>query len=121
MEEGFLFFVFQKSEEEKETNSKMTNTDQSPTDEPVSESTRADGFHNNDAHDQGGTHAYTRVLNESEFADFFHMIMHEIEMQRQPQTVGASNKAIRQIPNVALTAEDLTDETNRECCICMEE
>ena len=33
----------------------------------------------------------------------------------------ASQKAMRQIPTVALCAEDLTDENNRECCICFEE
>jgi len=33
----------------------------------------------------------------------------------------ASQKALRQIPTVALCAEDLTDENNRECCICFEE
>lgn len=33
----------------------------------------------------------------------------------------ASQKALRQIPTVALCAEDLSDENNRECCICFEE
>ena len=33
----------------------------------------------------------------------------------------ASQKAIRQIPMIQVTSEDLTDDTNRECCICLEE
>ena len=33
----------------------------------------------------------------------------------------ASRKTIRQIPTVVVTPEDLVDETNRECCICLEE
>merc|ERR1740129_2725667 len=33
----------------------------------------------------------------------------------------ANKKAIRQIPTVALCAEDLMDENNRECVICFEE
>lgn len=33
----------------------------------------------------------------------------------------ASRKTIRQLPTVVVTPEDLVDETNRECCICLEE
>lgn len=32
----------------------------------------------------------------------------------------ASCKAIRQLPTVTVTPEDLVDENNRECCICFE-
>lgn len=32
----------------------------------------------------------------------------------------ASGKALRQLPTVTVTAEDLVDENNRECCICLE-
>ncbi len=32
----------------------------------------------------------------------------------------ASCKAIRQLPTVIVTPEDLVDENNRECCICLE-
>ena len=33
----------------------------------------------------------------------------------------ASNKAIRTLPIVTVTPEDLVDENNRECCICFDE
>lgn len=33
----------------------------------------------------------------------------------------ASAKAIRQLPTVIVTPQDLVDENNRECCICLEE
>ncbi|KAL3945753.1 MAG: hypothetical protein SGBAC_000141 [Bacillariaceae sp.] len=32
----------------------------------------------------------------------------------------ASAKAIRQLPTICVTTEDLVDENNRECCICLE-
>ena len=32
----------------------------------------------------------------------------------------ASKRAIRQLPIVKVTPEDLVDENNRECCICLE-
>ena len=33
----------------------------------------------------------------------------------------ASAKALRQLPTVKVAPEDLVDENNRECCICLEE
>jgi hypothetical protein len=33
----------------------------------------------------------------------------------------ASTKALRQLPIVTVAPEDLVDENNRECCICLEE
>jgi len=36
-------------------------------------------------------------------------------------TPAASERAIRQIPTVAVTQEDLIDENNRSCCICFDE
>ena len=33
----------------------------------------------------------------------------------------ASLKALRQLPLVKVAPEDLVDENNRECCICLEE
>lgn len=33
----------------------------------------------------------------------------------------ADSKAIRQLPVVSVSPEDLVDENNRECCICFEE
>lgn len=33
----------------------------------------------------------------------------------------ASSKALRQLPTVVVSPEDLIDESNRECCICLEE
>lgn len=32
-----------------------------------------------------------------------------------------SRKALRQLPTVTVAPEDLVDENNRECCICLEE
>jgi len=47
-------------------------------------------------------------------------------LQQEPGTRNsapppASQNAIRLIPIVAITAEDLVDENNRECCICFDE
>eukprot|EP00934_Nitzschia_sp_Nitz4_P008036 Nitzschia sp. Nitz4//scaffold290_size23356//3169//5117//NITZ4_008486-RA/size23356-augustus-gene-0.33-mRNA-1//1//CDS//3329546087//8026//frame0 len=36
------------------------------------------------------------------------------------RTPPASARAIRQLPTIVVTPEDLVDETNRECCICLE-
>ena len=36
-------------------------------------------------------------------------------------TPPASQRSIRQLPTVAVSAEDLVDENNRSCCICFEE
>ena len=33
----------------------------------------------------------------------------------------ASLKALRQLPIIKVAPEDLVDENNRECCICLEE
>jgi hypothetical protein len=33
----------------------------------------------------------------------------------------ASAAALRQLPTISVTAEDLVDPSNRECCICFEE
>ena len=33
----------------------------------------------------------------------------------------ASKRALRQIPTIVVTPDDLIDESNRECCICLEE
>ena len=33
----------------------------------------------------------------------------------------ASSKAIRQLPTIQVTAEDLVEPSNRECCICLDE
>lgn len=42
-------------------------------------------------------------------------------MQSQPpQPVAASHNAIRQLPIVKVSREDLIDPCNRECCICLE-
>ena len=36
-------------------------------------------------------------------------------------TPPASERAIRQLPTVSVTQEDLIDENNRACCICFDE
>jgi hypothetical protein len=43
------------------------------------------------------------------------------EQQRDPPPAPASRKAVRQLPTVVVTPEDLVDPNNRECCICLEE
>jgi len=46
------------------------------------------------------------------------------QQQQTPSTTKpppASKKAIRQLPTVTVTPEDLVDENNRECCICLDE
>ncbi len=41
--------------------------------------------------------------------------------QANPQRIPpASARAIRQLPTILVTPEDLVDENNRECCICLE-
>lgn len=42
---------------------------------------------------------------------------HAVNPNRIPP---ASARAIRQLPTIAVAPEDLVDENNRECCICME-
>jgi hypothetical protein len=42
------------------------------------------------------------------------------EQQRDPPPAPASSKAVRQLPTVVVTPEDLVDPNNRECCICLE-
>ena len=45
-----------------------------------------------------------------------------LEEQQEPRgPPPASRRAIRQLPTVMVTSEDLVDENNRECCICFEE
>jgi len=42
--------------------------------------------------------------------------------QQQPSAIPpASLSALRQLPTIVVTPEDLVDPTNRECCICFEE
>ena len=46
------------------------------------------------------------------------------QMPMQQGTPGpppASDAALRQLPTISVTAEDLVDPCNRECCICFEE
>ena len=48
----------------------------------------------------------------------------EHQQQQQPQRSGpppASTAALRQLPTILVTAEDLVEPSNRECCICFEE
>jgi len=43
---------------------------------------------------------------------------------QNPNSTGpppASQKAIRQLPTIQVAAQDLMDESNRECCICFED
>jgi hypothetical protein len=45
-------------------------------------------------------------------------------LQQQQQESGApppaTTKAIRTLPTVMVTPQDLVDENNRQCCICFE-
>lgn len=44
-----------------------------------------------------------------------------VPMQQNPQGAPpASARAIRQLPTICVKPEDLVDESNRECCICLE-
>eukprot|EP00980_Cylindrotheca_fusiformis_P008770 scaffold1869_cov122-Cylindrotheca_fusiformis.AAC.32 len=49
------------------------------------------------------------------------------QQNRGPQHDGvqvtppASSRAIRQLPTIRVSPEDLVDPSNRECCICLEE
>jgi len=43
------------------------------------------------------------------------------EVQQQGAPPSASRTAIRQLPTVMVSSEDLVDENNRECCICFDE
>ena len=47
------------------------------------------------------------------------------QQQQQQQPPGgpppASGSALRQLPTISVTAEDLVEPSNRECCICFEE
>jgi hypothetical protein len=42
------------------------------------------------------------------------------QQSQPPQPVAASHQAIRQLPTVKVSREDLMDPCNRECCICLE-
>jgi len=43
------------------------------------------------------------------------------DTQEQGATPCASQRAIRQLPIIVVSSEDLVDENNRECCICFEQ
>ncbi|GAX11728.1 E3 ubiquitin-protein ligase AIP2 [Fistulifera solaris] len=43
-----------------------------------------------------------------------------MQQSQPPQPVAASHQAIRQLPTVKVSREDLIDPCNRECCICLE-
>lgn len=45
------------------------------------------------------------------------------QQEVNPETMNhpTSKRALRQIPTVMVTAEDLVDENNRECCICLDQ
>jgi len=63
-------------------------------------------------------------------ADFFRrgvqndgvqMPMPQPPQQQTQRNPPASKRAIRQLPTILVTSEDLVDPSNRECCICLEE
>lgn len=53
----------------------------------------------------------------------FNPFVQAVQQEINPETANhpTSKRALRQIPNVTVTAEDLVDENNRECCICLDE
>ena len=50
---------------------------------------------------------------------------HQSQQQQQSSGSGgpppASLASLRQLPTISVTAEDLVEPSNRECCICFEE
>ena len=54
----------------------------------------------------------------------FQMPQQFMDHRQQPPPAGpppASSAALRQLPTIMVTAEDLVEPSNRECCICFEE
>jgi len=53
----------------------------------------------------------------------FNPFVQAVQQDMHPETANhpTSKRVLRQIPNVTVTAEDLVDENNRECCICLDE
>lgn len=41
-------------------------------------------------------------------------------VQQECKAPPASSRAIRQLPEIIVRPEDLVDENNRECCICLD-
>lgn len=39
---------------------------------------------------------------------------------QEPKNVPTSKRVLKMIPNIFVTPEDLADENNRECSICLE-
>lgn len=79
-----------------------------------------DGFFNSlpDIFRSGGQDPFFFAQNAAAF--------NEEAMDPQGAGIGngpppASAKALRQLPTVKVAPEDLVDESNRECCICLEE
>lgn len=66
---------------------------------------------------------FSQQLHAAAQSAFFGHPPHPHQDPEQPSRAAppASTKAIRQLPTVSVTPEDLVDENNRECCICFEE
>lgn len=82
--------------------------------------------------DHGGLEEYFQQLMEALYQNYLrrggqqarnsHEFLHFLQQQQQEATNHpTSNRALRQIPTVKVTPEDLVDENNRQCCICIEE
>lgn len=74
---------------------------------------------NTNSNSGGGFPGFFRGSSRGEAA--FPGFQGGVPPQEQPPIPPASKKALRQIPTISVTPEDLIDESNRECCICLEE
>jgi hypothetical protein len=61
-------------------------------------------------------------LTQRAYHDFIQARQATQQQEEQPRgSLASSHKAVRQLPTVVITPEDLVDPNNRECCICLEE
>lgn len=76
----------------------------------------------------GMENLFAQIFNQSgsvrdDVREQFQQFVHQAEQQQEQSSTAippASDRAIRTIPTVMVTPEDLVDENNRECCICFE-
>jgi hypothetical protein len=65
--------------------------------------------------------SFANHLQEQIFqSDMAAALRASMQQSQPPQPVAASHQAIRQLPTVKVSREDLMDPCNRECCICLE-
>eukprot|EP00553_Chaetoceros_curvisetus_P001310 CAMPEP_0204621072 /NCGR_PEP_ID=MMETSP0717-20131115/6909_1 /ASSEMBLY_ACC=CAM_ASM_000666 /TAXON_ID=230516 /ORGANISM="Chaetoceros curvisetus" /LENGTH=686 /DNA_ID=CAMNT_0051635411 /DNA_START=191 /DNA_END=2251 /DNA_ORIENTATION=+ len=72
------------------------------------------------AHAPPGFRFFANEAQAHAFANAAHEAAAAAQQPPSRPNPPASCKAIRQLPTVIVTPEDLVDENNRECCICLE-